>query len=133
MLTRINQLAVPAMALLSVWLAGAVVLRLMLGTNYPGSTVYRDIFMNLGIVLFFFISSGFIITYTVKTYYIPPRNFHNIALSIILIATHCLLYAIFFLRMPLDKTFLLVAIGMVCVALVESVIYLAVFRRGTGN
>lgn len=86
--------------------------------------------MNMGLFLFFSISSGFIITYFVKNYIKPPNSAKSIFLSAALVASHCLIYGIFFLRVPWTDVLLLAVIGVACVVLVESLIYLAVFRRG---
>ena len=120
-----------AMALISIitlWVLGSIVTRIILGQNYPNSTFANDIKINLGLVFFFILSSGFLFTYVYKVYFRPPSNLTNIALSAILFAIHAGLYIVLFLRLPMSQSFGLVAAGASCVAGVEFLIYVAVYR-----
>lgn len=106
-------------SLIVMWALGAIILRVALGTNYEGSAIVNDLKINLGIVLFFLGSSGFALTYAIKSRFLPLIRWHDAALSAGLFAVHAVIYIGLFLEVRAVDLAKLVLLGSLAVLAVE--------------
>ena len=118
-------------SLIVMWALGAIILRIVLGTNYSGSSFENDLKINLGIVLFFLASSGFMLTYSIKSHFFPLRKWHDALMSSLLFACHTALYLGLFLDIEVDELGELVLWGSIAVFSVE--MGRLAFERNLGN